>query len=94
MLPFCMPHEVRINAKAQTVLDGLHHSDPSIADQIEDVLDLLETMPGGCEHEPYPHERGAAFLTQVLGTSWFLVWIYAPSEPGVVLVAKIEQLVS
>lgn len=88
-----MAFEVRINAKAQAVLDRLHGSDSTSANQIEDVLDLLEQVPSACEHEPYPHERGAAFLTQVLGTNWFVVWIYAPSEPGVVLVAKLEQLV-
>jgi hypothetical protein len=87
-----MSNEVRINAKAQAVLDGLHKTNPIVADQIEDVLDLLETTPSVCEHEPYPHERGAAFLTQVLGTDWFVVWIYAPSERRVVLVAKIDQL--
>ncbi len=87
-----MVYEVRINAKAQQVLDNLHRTNSAVAHQIEDVLDLLESIPSTCEHEPYPHERGAAFLTQVLGTSWFLVWIYAPSEPGVVLVAKVEQL--
>jgi hypothetical protein len=87
-----MTHEVRINAKAQAVLDALHTTNPMVADQIEDVLDLLETKPSACEHEPYPHDRGAAFLTQVLGTDWFVVWIYAPSERLVVLVAKIDAL--
>jgi hypothetical protein len=87
-----MAHEVRINAKAQAVLELLHSENSLVADQIEDVLDLLEGTPSDCEHEPYPHERGAAFLTQVLGTSWFVVWIYAPSEERVILVAKIDQL--
>lgn len=87
-----MTDEVRINAKAQALLDELHTTNSIIADQIEDVLDLLETTPEACEHEPYPHDRGAAFLTQVLGTGWFVVWIYAPSELRVVLVAKIDQL--
>jgi hypothetical protein len=87
-----MRHEVRINAKAQAVLEVLHTTNSLVADQIEDVLDLLESAPSDCQHEPYPHERGAAFLTQVLGTSWFVVWIYAPSEANVILVAKIDQL--
>ena len=87
-----MAYEVRINAKAQATLDRLHAANSIIGEQIEDVLDLLEQTPAACEHEPYPYERGAAFLTQVLGTSWFVVWIYAPSELQVVLVAKIDQL--
>jgi hypothetical protein len=81
-----MAHEVRLNPKAQEMIDGLHATDPHTADMIEDVLDQLEVDPKSCEHEPYPHDRGAAFVAHVLEASWYIAWIYAPGEPGVVLV--------
>jgi hypothetical protein len=81
--------EVRINLKAQETLDSLRTTDPETADRIDDVFDQVEVDPTSCEHEPYPHPRGAAFITHILGTSWYLAWIYAPGEPGVVLVGRI-----
>lgn len=85
-------HEVRCNPKAQNVLAGLHRRDPATADRIEDVLDLLESDPEACQHEPYPHERGAAFVAQVVGTRWYVAWIYSPGEPDVVQVGRIDEI--
>ena len=56
---------------------------------IEDVLDQLETNPKICEHEPYPHDRGAAYVAHVLESSWYVAWIYAPGEHHVVLVGRV-----
>ena len=84
-----MAHDVRLSPKAQDNLNDLHVTDPDTAERIEEVLDQLETDPALCEHEPYPHGRGAAFVTHVLGTIWHLAWIYAPNEAGVVLVGRI-----
>ena len=84
-----MAHDVRLNPKVQQTLDGLHASDPDTADMIEDLLDQLVADPKSCEHEPYPHDRGAAFIAHVLGVSWYVAWIYAPGENDVVLVGRI-----
>ena len=83
-----MAHDVRLNPKVQQTLDGLHASDPDTADMIEDLLDQLAADPKSCEHEPYPHDRGAAFVAHVLGVSWYVAWIYAPGENDVVLVVS------
>ena len=87
-----MAQDVRLNPKAQETLDGLHATDPETADMIEDVLDQLEDDPKSCEHEPYPHDRGAAFVAHVLGSTWYVAWVYAPGENGVVLVGRIFTL--
>jgi hypothetical protein len=78
-------HEVNLNPKAAKLLEGLHKSDPSLADLIEDVLDALESDPRSFEHEPWPTEHGAVFLTHVLGTDWFVAWVYG-REPDMVIV--------
>jgi hypothetical protein len=87
-----MAHEVRLNVKAQQTLDGLHTTDVATANMIEDVLDQLEVDPQSSEHEPYPTDVGAAFIAHVLGTSWFVAWVYAPEETGVVLVGRLFRL--
>jgi hypothetical protein len=87
-----MAHNVRLNLKAQETLSDLHATDPKSADVVEDLLDQLEFDPTSCEHEPYPHDRGAAFVAHVLGTSWYLAWTYSPAETGVVLVGRIFRL--
>lgn len=89
MYAAAMPYEVRLNQKAAATLALLHQSDPSGADLVEDVLDVLETDPGSCEHEPYPHDQSAAFIAHVLGTAWYVAWVYAPGQADVVLVGMI-----
>jgi hypothetical protein len=85
-----MRREVLLNVEAEQELAELHTADPALAGLIESMLDGLEAEAETLEHEPWPHERGSAFLTHVFGTSWHLAWVYS-RDRNQVLIGKLFE---